>query len=109
MPKLVNRDTQGFDCLVVKYQYAVRGYGPDAQLRLLGRTQFAGDQHVQPGVQGLGDLVPYRHATSWQSEDDGVVRLILPQVGGHLAPRVVPVSEWLYVHVHSISIASPKL
>jgi hypothetical protein len=59
-------------------------------------AELADDEHIQRQVEGAGDLIADRHASTWEGEDKRIVagRVCLKLVlGGELPAGVVAIAE----------------
>jgi hypothetical protein len=61
-------------------------------------TEFADDDHVQRGAQGIGHLVGHRHPTARQADDDHPGTGKAQQALGKPASGFGPVPEQDLVH-----------
>ena len=76
---------------------AAGGDGPHRQLAMTGHAQFADEEDVELGPEGLGHLERDRHASPREPEHHDIVAIhVALELPGQLSSRVAPVQDtWL--------------
>ena len=81
--------------------------GTDPELGLAGRTQLAGDEHVERRAETPSDLERHRRPASWEPEHQRIAQRggprILDEACGQLAAGVVAVPE-----AHQVLLSFPR-